>query len=1353
MTVDENKVLDSLKRVTIELRGTRERLRALEARDSEPIAIVGMGCRYPGGVGSPEELWRLVAAGTDAISPFPPDRGWDLEGLYDPDPDNPATSYAREGGFIDGATEFDAAFFGVRPAEARAMDPQQRLLLETAWETLEDAGIDPVDLRGSRTGLYVGSMYQDYGIGVEESPDYDGLTPGGGSGGSVVSGGVAYALDLKGPAMTLDTACSSSLVAMHLAAQALRDGDCGLALAGGVTVLSTPAAFTVMSSFRGLAPDGRTKSFAAGADGTGFSEGSGLVLLERLSDAERNGRRPIALLRGSAINQDGASNGLMSPNGPSQERVIRQALADAGLAASEVDAVEAHGTGTPLGDPIEARALLATYGRGRATPLHLGSIKSNIGHAQAAAGVAGVIKMALAMRHGTLPATLHVDEPSPHVDWLAGEVELLTEPREWKPGDRPRRAGISSFGLSGSNAHLILEEPPAAAATEPVAEPGEDAGPIAATPPLVLSARGDAALRAGAARLREHLLAHPELSVATVARSLVERRPLLERRAAVAGADRDQLLDGLAAVAAGEEADSVFVAAAPVAPTGPGPVFLFPGQGAQWRSMALELLGSSPEFARAIDECEQALEPHLEWSLEDVLRRREGAADLERVDVVQPVLFAMSVALARLWRAAGVEPAAVVGHSQGEIAAVHVAGGLSLEDAAQLIALRSQVLMQGVGQGSMALVATGADDLSARVPGWEERVSLAGINGPSLIVISGPDDGIDEVLAGCEEAGVWTRRIRAAVGPGHSAAVEAGREQLIEAAAGIAPRAGEIPFYSSVTAGPLDTAGLDAEYWYRNAREPVSFGPAIANVLAQGFRRFVEVSPNPILMVPLHEAFSHQLGRAETEASFTPTLRHRHGALPDFALAVGSAWAAGVEVDWERCLPTVRSLAPLPTYSFQRKRFWLRPAAPGAGGAIAAGAPATAPSAVPEEPAEPSLRARLAAAPERKRLGIALELVLGELAEVLGRESPAELDPGQPFLELGFDSLAALQYRNRLNAASDLRLEVSVALEHPTPEALAQHLLSQLEGTGPTAGEGGGETLVSLLRGAAGRGRAEELIGLVDSLARFRPSFATAAEAGEPYSVRLAPGPARPLLVCVPSVVPNGGPHEYLGLARHLGDGRGVAALRWPGFAAAEPLPASGPAAIGAQVAALAALEAEGPVVLLGHSTGGAFAYGLAQRLQQLERPVAGVVLIDSYHPEQTGFAGATGAETRSIGLEILTRLLRVGEVEQLGGRLDDARLTATLAYLRLLAEVEVGPIESPVLLVRAAEPIDEDPRAAAWRPRWEVPHEAVDAPGNHLTIMDAQVETTAKAISAWLGKAVEGRGETQANKGSEVHT
>ncbi len=898
-------------------------------RSDEPVAIVGMACRFPGGVFSPEDLWGLVASGVDGISEFPDDRGWDLGRLFGSNPDRGGTSYVRHGGFIANAGDFDAGFFAISPREALAMDPQQRLLLEVAWEAFERAGIDPSSLRESETGVFTGVSAAEYSVASGGVPEFEGLRLTGNTT-SVVSGRVAYALGLQGSAVTIDTACSSSLVALHLACQALRSGECSMALAGGVAVQSTPAMFIEFSRQQGLASDGRCKSFAAAADGTSWSEGVGLLVLERLSDAQRSGHRVLALVRGSAINQDGASNGLTAPNGPSQERVIRQALANARLSPSEVDAVEAHGTGTILGDPIEAQALIATYGQERSdNPLYIGSIKSNIGHPGGAAGVAGVIKMIEAMRHGVLPATLHVDAPTPHVDWNLGEVQLLTEPVEWSGGENPRRAGVSSFGISGTNAHVILEEAPAPAESERSAEPRESRPAV----PLCLSANSEEALRGQAERLREHLAERSGLEPVDVAFSLAVGRACLEHRAVVVGSDRDVLLGGLDALVAGEPASGLVRGRA----RGGGKVALmFPGQGSQWVGMAVELWESFPLFAARMQACVDALAPHLDFSLEDVLRGVDGAPSLERVDVVQPALFAVMVSLAESWRSCGVHPAVVVGHSQGEIAAACVAGGLSLEDAARVVALRSQALGELAGSGGMASVAVSASEIVELVARWDDRLSVAAFNGPLSTVVSGDPRALDELLVACEVEGVRARMIPVDYAS-HSVQVERIRERLLESLASIQPRSSEVPFFSTARGEVIDTALLDAQYWYSGLRDPVLFAQATRELIADGVTTFIEASPHPVLTMAVKETIDEQSSKTSDGIVAIGSLRRDEGGMRRFMLSLGEAFVHGVQLDWETVFAEYQPRqVDLPTYAFQRERYWLSPRAT-AGDVAAAG--------------------------------------------------------------------------------------------------------------------------------------------------------------------------------------------------------------------------------------------------------------------------------------------------------------------------------------------------------------------------------------------------------------------------------
>ncbi|WP_406473765.1 SDR family NAD(P)-dependent oxidoreductase [Streptomyces platensis] len=895
------------------------------ATDDDPIVIVGMACRFPGQVASPDDLWHLLVSGGDAISDFPENRGWDVEGIYDPDPGRSGKTYTREGGFLYDVADFDASFFEINPREALATDPQQRILLETVWEAFENAGIDPTALRGSKTGVFAGVSYHDYAPPSGQIPeDLEGYV-GTGSAGSVLSGRVSYTFGFEGPAVTVDTACSSSLVALHWAIQALRTGECTLALAGGVSVMSTPDTFVDFSRQRGLSADGRCKAFAAAADGTGWGEGVGMVLVERLSDARRNGHTVLAVVRGTAVNQDGASNGLTAPNGPSQQRVIEQALANAGVTADQVDAVEAHGTGTTLGDPIEAQALIATYGRERIAdrPLWLGSIKSNIGHTQAAAGMAGVMKMVLAMRHGLLPKTLHVDAPTPHVDWSAGTVELLTELRQWPRTGEPWRAGVSSFGISGTNAHVVLEQAPAAD-PEAVEQGGgvPSGGTSAGLVPWVLSARSEQALVAQAGRLVSFVEGRAELDPVDVGFSLLSTRAVLEHRAVVVGAEREQLLGGLRGLAGGVAGgfagglDGAGVVQGSVAATAAsGAVLVFPGQGSQWLGMADELLAASPVFAGRMAECGAVLSEFVSWDLMAVLSDEDMLA---RVDVVQPVLWAVMVSLAAVWEDCGVVPSAVVGHSQGEIAAACVAGILSLRDGARVVALRSQAIGRVLaGRGGMVSVAGSREAVQERIARWGDQLSVAALNGPSATVVSGDPDALQELLAECAEQEVRARQIPVDYAS-HGAQVEELREELATFLAEVRPGQGRIPFYSAVHASVVSGEELDAGYWFENLRNTVRFEEAVQALLADGHGVFVECSAHPVLTPGIEDTAQE----AGSPVVVTGTLRRDEGGWSRFAQSLAQLWAHGILVDWGTLLPAGRRI-DLPTYAFQRQRYWL----------------------------------------------------------------------------------------------------------------------------------------------------------------------------------------------------------------------------------------------------------------------------------------------------------------------------------------------------------------------------------------------------------------------------------------------
>ncbi|MGW2086516.1 type I polyketide synthase [Streptomyces sp. NPDC001880] len=1297
VTGTEEKLVDYLKKVTAELRETRRQLHSATSASREPIAIVGMACRYPGGVRSPEDLWRLVLEERDAISGFPTNRGWDIEGIYDPDPDRPGTCNAREGGFLHDAALFDADFFGVSPREAQAMDPQQRLLLETAWEALERAGIDPAALRGSDTGVFTGVVHHDYA--TAQVPDtlepylVTGLS------GGVASGRISYTFGFEGPAVTVDTACSSSLVALHQAAHALRSGECGLALAGGVTIMASPRAFLSFSRQRGLSPDGRCRAFGAGADGTGWAEGAGMLLVERLSDARRNGHPVLAVLRGSAVNQDGASNGLSAPNGPSQQRVIRKALAHAGLTARDIDVVEGHGTGTKLGDPIEAQALLAMYGQERDAdkPLYLGSMKSNMGHTQAAAGVGGVIKMIEAMRHGILPKTLHADEATPHVDWSAGAVKLLTNRRAWPETGRSRRAAVSSFGISGTNAHVIIEAAPE------IPEPDSAVGPTAvgmvgeaspdAVPSLVpwpVSGRDAGALRDQITRLRESV-AEGSADPVDVSHTLARRTVFRHRAVLLRGATTRQMSG--------------------VARPG-GTALLFSGQGSQRLGMGRELYEAHPVFAQSFD----AIAELTGLPLKEVVFGATQDGLLDQTRYAQVALFAVEVSLYRLIRSLGIDVHAVVGHSVGEVAAAHAAGVMSLEDACRLVEARGRLMQALPAGGAMAAVEVSETEASAALAGLEDRVALAAVNGPGSVVLSGQEAEVLKLVDAWREQGVRTHRLTVSHAF-HSPLMDPMLADFRQVVAGL-------ELHEPVLAG-LPAEVVDPEYWVRHVRLPVRFADAVARACEAGAVRWLEVGPGGVLT-----ALTQRIVSDAEEQVFAAALRADRPETESLVTALAQLHVDGGTVDWSRLFDGHGKLVDLPTYPFQYRSYWIEdqpfstttPASPSANPSLdhrteettgnGAGAMNGGGAGGP-----------FAGLTGAERLAAVTELVLAAASETLGHAGTT-VTADRTRQELGFDSLTAIELRNRLSRTLGLRLPTTLVLEHDDLASVAAFIDSCLEGVSPGRhatdgrfGPDGSGLLTELFREAAGAGRIEDVMSLTETAARMRKTF---SDPGDP-AVRRVPawlgrGAAQPTVVCLPSFSAIAGVHVYARFADGFSDAWKVAALAHPGFFPGEPLPSSVEVLAELHARTILEMTDEAPLLLVGRSAGGWAAHEVAAALERMDKAPTGIALLDT---------PASGDDPRGHGVMVDGMLERDSRLVTI----DDYRLTAMRSYARLFGDWKPEPIEAPTLLVHAATPYGADERRIA---SWNLSHEVAEVTGDHFTMLEEHSTTTAEAVERW---------------------
>lgn len=1294
---------------------------------NEPVAVIGVGCRFPGDIDGPERLWDFLTEKKCAITAYP-DRGFTNAGTF-----------AESGGFLKDVAGFDNRFFDIPPDEALRMDPQQRLLLEVSWEALEHAGIIPESLRLSRTGVFVGVSSTDYvrlvsASAQQKSTIWD--NTGGSS--SIIANRISYFLDIQGPSIVIDTACSSSLVAVHLACRSLSTWDCDIALVGGTNVLISPEPWGGFREAGILSQTGCCHAFDKSADGMVRGEGCGVIVLQRLSDARLEGRRILAILTGSAVNQDGKSNGIMAPNPSAQIGVLENACKSARVDPLEIGYVEAHGTGTSLGDRIEAHALGMVFGRKRpgSGPLMIGSIKPNIGHLEGAAGIAGLIKAVLMVERGSLLPSGGFTEPNPAIPFTELGLRVVDELQEWPVvAGRPRRAGVSSFGFGGTNAHVIVEEAGSVGAdtVSGRADVGGSGGGVVA---WVISGKTASALAAQAGRLGRYVRARPALDVVDVGYSLVSTRSVFDHRAVVVGQTRDELLAGLAGVVAGRpEAGVVCGVGKPAGKT----AFVFAGQGSQWLGMGSELYAAYPVFAEALDAVVDELDRHLRYPLRDVIWGHDQDL-LNTTEFAQPALFAVEVALYRLLMSWGVRPGLVLGHSVGELAAAHVAGALCLPDAAMLVAARGR-LMQALPAGGAMFAVQAREDEVAPMLGHD--VSIAAVNGPASVVISGAHDAVSAIADRLRGQGRRVHRL-AVSHAFHSALMEPMIAEFTAVAAELSVGLPTIPVISNVTGQLVADDFASADYWARHIRAVVRFGDSVRSAHCAGASRFIEVGPGGGLTSLIEASL------ADSQIVSVPTLRKDRPEPVSVMTAAAQGFVSGMGLDWASVFSGYRpKRVELPTYAFQHQKFWLAPA-PSVSDPTAAGQIGASDGGA-ELLASSGFAARLAGRSADEQLAAAIEVVCEHAAAVLGRDGAAGLDAGQAFADSGFNSLSAVELRNRLTAVTAVTLPATAIFDHPTPTELAQYLITQIDGHGSSAAAAANpaeriDALTDLFLQACDAGRDADGWKMVALASNTRERMSSPVRNNVSKNVALlADGISDVVVICIPTLTVLSDQREYRDIANAMTGRHSVYSLTLPGFDSSDALPQNADMIV--ETVSNAIIDVVGGscrFVLSGYSSGGVLAYALCSHLSvKHQRNPLGVALIDTYLPSQIANPSMNeGFSPNDTGKGLSREVIRVARMLN---RLTATRLTAAATYAAIFQAWEPGRSMAPVLNIVAKDRIAtvenlREERINRWRTAAaEAAYSVAEVPGDHFGMMSTSSEAIATEIHDWISGLVRG--------------